>query len=369
MDNSQQRIVFLDYLRVIACFMVILVHAVEPFYLGGEGTLIQTWSAGFWSTIIDSALRAAVPLFLMASSYLLFPIKQDTASFFKRRFTRVLIPLIVWTMLYALIPYLGSEGEIDRIDNFKRLGWNFLMASGHLWFVYMLVGIYLLMPMLSPWIERISKREEQAFIGLWAFTAIIPLLRPMAEAVTGSPNVWGECSWNEFGTFYYVSGFVGYLVLGHYFRVYVGELSWRKTLAWALPLWAVGYAIAASGFWTRMPKEFPVSAPIDLAVEMETSWYFCSLGVALTTVAYFLVIRKITASGSFYRNIVLPFSKVSYGVYLMHMFILVPVFAWVNSWGLPVPAVMLLATTITFVTSGIIAQLISLLPFGKYIVG
>ncbi len=367
--QQTQRIVFLDYLRVIACFMVILVHSVEPFYLGGQGTLIASWDAGFWSTVIDSALRAAVPLFLMASSYLLFPVKEATSSFFKRRFTRVLIPFVIWSLLYALIPYLGVEGEFDRVQNLKQLGWNFLMASGHLWFVYMLVGIYLLMPMLSPWIERISKREEQAFIGLWIFTSAIPLLRPIAAAVTGSPNVWGVASWNEFGTFYYVSGFFGYLLLGHYFRVHVGELSWKKTLAWALPLWAVGYAIVAGGFWCRMPKEFPVEATIDLAVEMETSWTFCSLGVALTTVAYFLIIRKITATGWLYNHLVLPLSKRSYGIYLMHMFVLVPVFAWVNSWGFPVPAVIFIAAACTFIICGMATKLISLFPKSKYLIG
>ena len=75
-----ERVVFLDYLRVIACFMVITVHCIEPFYLGGEGTLIRNMSDAAWSTFLDSALRAAVPLFVMASSYLLFPLKYDTAT-------------------------------------------------------------------------------------------------------------------------------------------------------------------------------------------------------------------------------------------------------------------------------------------------
>ena len=53
------RIVFLDYLRFIACFMVILVHCIEPFYLGGEGTQIRNATDAAWSTFLDSALRAA----------------------------------------------------------------------------------------------------------------------------------------------------------------------------------------------------------------------------------------------------------------------------------------------------------------------
>ena len=130
--SGMERVVFLDYLRVIACFMVITVHCIEPFYLGGEGTLIRNMTDAAWSTFLDSALRAAVPLFVMASSYLLFPLKYDTATFFKKRFVRVCIPLIIWSLLYALIPYYGSAEGFDRGANLGSLLLNFNPHSGHL---------------------------------------------------------------------------------------------------------------------------------------------------------------------------------------------------------------------------------------------
>lgn len=268
MGNS--RIVFLDYLRVIACLMVIIVHCVEPFYLGGEGTLIQNWNDGFWCTVIDSALRAAVPLFVMASSYLQFPVKYDTLTFFKKRLVRVGVPFVIFSLLYTLIPLYGTDGFQPTL-NVQRVLLNFVGSAGHLWFIYMLLGLYLLMPMLSPWIDKISKKEEQVFLILWGFTTTIPFFRLLAQSLFDLPEVWGEASWNEFGTFYYVSGFMGYMVLGHYFRKYVGTLSWGKTLSWAIILWIIGYAITAGGFWQAMPKTFPVSGKIDLAVRMETT--------------------------------------------------------------------------------------------------
>ena len=60
--------------------MVMLVHCIEPFYLGGPGTYIASESDAFWVTFINSALRPAVPLFMLASSYLLFPLKPYTAT-------------------------------------------------------------------------------------------------------------------------------------------------------------------------------------------------------------------------------------------------------------------------------------------------
>lgn len=370
--KNTERIVFLDWLRFIACFMVILVHSIEPFYLGGpEGTFIPSKSDAFWVTFINSALRPAVPLFVLASSYLLFPLKTDTPTFFRKRFVRVFIPFAVWSLLYACIPFIGSDAQFDIAANLKTLVFNFMSSSGHLWFVYMLLGVYMLMPMISPWIANLSRKSEKIFLYIWAFTTFLPLLRPVAETMTGNASLWGECPWNQFGTFYYVSGFIGYLVLGHYIRTYAGEVSWGKTLAYAIPFWIVGYAVTAGGFWHFMPRElgFPLSAPYETAVTMETTWNFCTFGVMMQTVAYFLIIRKMTASGWIYENIILPVSKLSYGMYLMHIFVLVPVFAWVNSWGMATPLVMLVSAGLTFVICAVLARVLAFLPKSKYIVG
>lgn len=371
MENTS-RIVFLDWLRVIACFMVILVHCIEPFYLGGPGTYIASLSDACWVTGINSALRSAVPLFVLASSYLLFPLKTDVPTFFRKRIVRVFVPFLIWSLLYAVVPMPGSDGEVDAAGNLMSLLFNFVMtSSGHLWFVYMLLGVYLVMPMISPWVKTLSRKEEKIFLYLWAFTTILPIMRPVAETLTGSSSLWGECPWNPFGTFYYVSGFIGYLVLGHYIRTYAGEVSWKKTLAYAIPFWVAGYAVTAGGYWHFIPDHagYPVAAPYEAAVLMETTWNFCTFGVMLQTVAYFLVIRKLTCDGWFYRKIVLPISKLSYGMYLMHMVALVPVFAWVRSWGVATPVVMLVSALMTYVLCAVAARLIAFIPKSKYLIG
>lgn len=127
--DSEQRIVFLDYLRVIACFMVILVHCIEPFYLNSDGTYIASRSDALWVTFLNSLLRIAVPLFIMASSYLLLPLKSDTQTFYRRRFERVAIPFIFWSLAYAFIPMWGSGGEVAISENLKQLSVNLRSKS------------------------------------------------------------------------------------------------------------------------------------------------------------------------------------------------------------------------------------------------
>ena len=372
----KERIVFLDWLRVLACLMVILVHTTEPFYLGGEGTLITCEANAVWSTLIDSAIRSAVPLFVLTSSYLLFPVKGDTRAFLKRRFTRVGIPFLFWLLFYAFVPAIGSSlSDYNFAENLKRLLLNFSDAGGHLWFLYMFLGVYLIMPVLSTWVEKISKRGEEWFLALWLLATLLPYLRRIALEVYGLSEVWGEASWNEFGILYYFNGFIGYVMMGHYFKKYVPELNWKKTLSLALPLWIVGYAIVAGGFWYLMPKEFPINESIDLAKDMETTWTYCSFGVVMTTVAYFLIARKFTADGWVYQHLIMPLSQLSYGIYLVHLFILGVVFGMVSNWfsaldpWISTPLIIPCSALLTFILSALIIKLISYLPGHRYLIG
>lgn len=393
-----KREIWIDWLRIIACFGVMLTHSVEPFYLGGEGSLILTKADAFWVGFLNVLPRACVALFVVASSYLQFPLHYSTAEFFKRRAIRILIPFAVWSVVYALV-----WGE--PVQNFRDLLLNFNYAAGHMWFVYMLIGLYLLMPLLSPWAEKVGKRELQVYLGIWLFTTVIPLIRqlvggpaPVIYGPSGIPNaalypLWGEASWNAYGVFYYLSGFVGYMLLGLYFRKFVGSLSWGRTLAVALPAFVTGFAICSGGFlsrvWADCGGSFPVEGPVGLAALWEGPWLNDTLGVALMTIAWILVLRKIgsgsavdvSGAGAFTRRVVVPISQAGYGMYLSHLLLLGLVSGWLRStlglgldsvlgpvWTTPVQ--ILLTAVISFVSVALICVLIRRIPrVGKWIMG
>lgn len=389
MNMQVERVIWLDWMRVAACLMVIVVHATEPFYLGGDGSLILTRTDAFWASFFDSLVRACVPLFVIASSYLQFPLHYSSEEFFRRRAVRILVPFVLWTVVYALV--WGSP-----VQNFKDLLLNFNYAAGHLWFVYMLVGVYLLMPLLSPWAERVGRTELRIYLGLWLFTTVIPLLRDwvfgaptVVYGVSGLPRqalfpLWGEASWNAYGVFYYLSGFVGYLLLGLYVRKFLGTWSWRKTLAVALPCFAAGFALSFGGFlrrvWLTSGGEFPVGGLVEKAVWWETTWCNDTLGVALMAIAWVLLFRKIQAAGGFYRRITLPLSRAGYGMYLSHLLVLVPICTWVRGWlgsgdaGIlgfwTTPAEIVLSAVACFVVVGAGSIALQRIPkVGKYIMG
>ena len=390
MKAETQRTVWIDWMRVAACFMVIVVHSTEPFYLGGEGSRILTAADAFWASFFDSFVRACVPLFIVASSYLQFPLHYSSGEFCRRRAVRILIPFAVWSLIYAFV-----WGE--PVYNLKNLLLNFNYAAGHLWFVYMLIGVYLLMPILSPWAEKVGKKELQVYLGIWLFTTLLPLIRDWVStdslAITYGPTgiprqalfpLWGEASWNGYGLFYYLSGFIGYLLLGLYFRKFVGELSWKKTLTVSLPCWLAGFAIVFGGFLRRVSETsegvFPTEGIIDLAVYWETTWCNDTIGVALMTIAWILLFKKTTSAGCFYNKVLLPVSKASYGIYLAHLLVLVPVCGAIKEWlgsaetGVlgfwTTPVEILLSAVIAFALTSVASVLIQRVPkIGKYIAG
>lgn len=366
----KDRIAFLDYLRVAACLMVMAIHAAECFYLGGEApdvTFVANRSDAFWVTATECICRVCVPLFVIASSYLLFPVTRPAGEFFRRRLLRVFVPFAIWAAAYVV----ASGGDL------WQLFFNFPDEGGHLWFVPMLIGLYIAMPLLSPWAEKVGRRELSGWILLWLATTTFSFLRRLWEATFGLPPfgavpyLWGECPWNPFGAFHYVSGFFGYMLVGLWMRKFGdAAIAWRRTLAVAAPLWLAGAAVMGLPFYAIMARSgFPLSESYAFAVRMEMSIEYNSLGVALASIATFLVLRKVDFRGAFYRFVARPVSEASYGMYLMHMFILPTAVAALKP-HVPTPLCIVLAALSTFAASAIAAIALRRVPkFGKWLCG
>lgn len=217
-----KRIVFLDYVRVFACFLVMVVHASENFYgapgstdMVGPQAFLANESDRLWVSIYDGFSRMAVPLFIIVSAFLLAPMKEGQTmwQFYRRRCIRILPPFFIFMILYSTLPMLW--GQIDgatSIKDLSRIFLNFPTLAGHLWFMYPLISIYLFIPIISPWLSRVTVKEERFFIGLFLLSTCMPYLNRWFG------EVWGQCFWNEYHMLWYFSGYLGYLVLAHYIQ-------------------------------------------------------------------------------------------------------------------------------------------------------
>lgn len=354
MEDKKDRIVSLDILRVLACFMVVMVHSGEFFYIGNDGSLIR--DNALWVGLYGSLLRSSVPLFVMLSGFLLLPIRYTPSVFYKKRFVRILIPLLIWSVLYAIVPcLLGEYGTGDMLRNLALIPVNFSGKCGHLWYVYMLIGLYLFIPILSPWIQNASKRFEGGFLLVWIFTLLLPYLKVLF------PEMLGEAYWNPYSSVYYFSGFIGYLVLGHYLKVHV-QLSGKKSLFLGGGLIILGYLITYSGFAYNMKKVPTVEA-------VELTWRFTTINVAMMAAGIFLIIKNLSFKTAFSKGLLRDVSRLSFGMYLAHIFILNQLY---KLWSMLLPGAMyiipVLAIT-TFIVTYLLIKALSFLPHSKFIVG
>ncbi len=342
----------LDVLRVLACLLVIWQHASEFYYIADGQYTVQaasTYTIGW----INSLSRLCVPLFVVISGYFLLPTPDTTSTFFRKRFTRVLWPFLFWCVAYAVYYVLyADQSWADCLRHIASIPVNWGVGVGHLWYVYMLIGLYLLVPILSPWLRQCSKRELQGYLALWVVASLVIYVHEIF------PAVLGECGWNASPLLYYYTGFAGYLVLGHYLRRYG-----TPALLPSVVLLVAGYLISVWGFNSRI-------ATCRMALPLELFWDFCSVNVAMMTLGIFGLVKHLNLTGrGWMGKVVTTTSVISYGIYLAHIMVLNfyhglfdPL--WNEVW-IKVPVIALA----TFFTTIVVVWLLSHLPKARIWLG
>ena len=345
---GKDRIYALDAIRFMALFLVVLLHSAGSYFIDqSSGALVVNTQT---EPIVDIASigRVGVPLFVMISGYLLLPIQISNREFFSRRFSRVIIPLLFWSVVYAVFEsfVFSDAGVVQCIKYILHIPINFV--TSHLWYVYMLIGLYLLAPIISPWIEKAGKKEMTFFLTLWLLCTLSTYIYLRFQ------NILGEVSWNQYSTIYYFQGFVGYFVLGTYFKKF-GMISFR----FAFFIFAFGYLM------TIMLMHVGISF-LAKEVLFNTIWNYCSFNIALMAVGLFGIIYHCSNKTSFCRkSFVVDVSQRSYGIYLAHIIVLRFVSGFVQNITDSVVLAIPLIIIIVFVTTYLLSWLMSKLPYAN----
>ena len=343
-SNQSSRIVWVDVLRFIAILMVICIHCSDPFNVSPEARSNPEFN--FWGSLYGSFLRPCVPLFVMITGLLLLPVNMSMGSFYKKRLLRIAVPFLVWSVLYNLFPWVtgliglsptiisevfpyaspdASQSFGDALKNIALIPFQFNVYTVPMWYLYMLIGLYLYMPLFSAWVEKATVSQKKIFLGIWALTLFLPYAYTFFMQ-----ELFGLSAWNTFGTFYYFAGFNGYLLLGHYLAKDIKEWSWGKTLTVSLPLFAIGYIATYIGFKAMTAN------PNCTEQEMELFFLYCSPNVVLMTIAIFLMVRQVKFSSP---RLVAAFSNITkcgLGIYLVHYFIVGLGYAIADALAIPV---------------------------------
>lgn len=366
--STKTHIAWVDLLRVVACFLVVICHACDPF-VGQFGDNYPEFLTG---ALVGSFVRPCVPLFVMISGVLLLPINMDMPTFYKKRAKRLLIPFVFWALVLPVLYFLYVNSGVDIISpniDPANFTWqmtlqkmyiflfNFTYDTTVLWYIYMLIGLYLFMPIISAWLKQAEKRDIKWFLRFWIISMFLPYIQMAAPLVGytgngGNMGLLGVCDWNPYGMFYYFSGFLGYIVLGYYLVRFPLNWSWGKTLSITGILFLIGYAVTAGGF--ILTQEY---YPGNYAY-LEIVWYFSGINVFLMTFSVFIIIQKIKVKPS---PVLTKTAALTFGIYLFHFIVIQMGYDLIYP-NIPVPAFVkiLLIAIFTFSVSLFIIWLMSL---------
>ncbi len=351
-SQLQRRIPYLDILRVIACLLVILIH-----------TPIRQYDIYYNTPSIAGAVYTVLVavncnLFFMITGALLLPVTMPAKRFVKRRFKVVLFPLLVWTAVYLL-------EHAFLLHNFTpRLLTSILFhpVEGLLWYVYVLLVIYVTLPLVSKCIEAIGKRGVEVLLVLWVLSSFIPYQHGVFMEAS-------QYSHNMFGAF---ANYYGYVLLGYYLHRYGLPLfTLDKGWKWGLLL---AFGIVAMPLF-----EFLVQGDFNITWQEHIDTITCDISannIALATLLFLLVQRFAPrrydrkdhpATATWWPLL----SKCTFGIYLSQMIVLRQVVWPLTPWLARTHWVVdsLVSAVIAFIVCLLLVCLLRMTPLRRYTVG
>ena len=353
-ENKQENLFWADMVRACAVFGVILIHvAADVVTLWGKVPASWWWAANFY----DSLVRGAVPVYIMLSGALLLPKAESFGDFFRKRFARIMIPFVVWTLVYLFWKKCFYRPDLGLAEAIR---W---VLSGsvhfHLWFLYLIVGLYLVTPLFRILVAHASRREMLYFLGL---CFVISSLVPFAEKLCG---MFLHVDLKFGLPVEPAQGFIGYFVLGYFIRCDVTE----KSIPMAWTFWVVSLLVCMFGtyFLSRHFHGFTALLYENM-----------SPNVVFFTAAFFMIMKN---AGPFFERHMSPgfrasivgLSSASFGIYLIHPMILDAMikarWGFVLKGDMPHPVYAIpLAVVVTYALSFLAVSVIQKIPWLRKIV-
>jgi surface polysaccharide O-acyltransferase-like enzyme len=168
------RLIWIDNARIISCIAVVILHAASGLVYNTPGLSGTDW----WSAnLYNGFTRWSVPFFLMISGALLLsPIKEEgVLIFYRKRLGRIIIPILFWTVFYGCFRLLDAHyGHTSLLKALSGLGIDTLAGKPyyHLWYLYLMVGLYLFLPILRYCVASAPRKDLMILCGVWFIIAM-----------------------------------------------------------------------------------------------------------------------------------------------------------------------------------------------------
>lgn len=291
----KQRTQYFDLLRVLSMCAVVYLHVAAP-------GLRQSVNPRLWhvSNLLTSLATAAVPIFFMISGALLMRSERtaDPRYVLTHRLPRILLPFLLWSgiEIFAAYRQRGAAAAWSMLSSVTSTP-----VIVPFWFVYAIVPLYLLSPLLKRMTDALSPRLARYLIGLWLVCTILP--KTVLDFLPDSLRAHAAA--HPTYTLTLLGGFLGYFLLGAFLDRLARPVP-KKLLALIAGL---DVLLIAFGTWWDTQR---------LGQYAEQFKSYLSLYVVVLAVCLFLLAREFCAKRTLPEKPLALFSGASYFVYLAH---------------------------------------------------
>ena len=275
---------WVDITRILAIFLVIVIHVSYILVLKWGEIPFDWWMVG---NVADGLGHVSIPLFIMVSGYLNLSHPMPWKKYLTKRVSRLLILLVTWSLIHMyLLAFIGQR-EYTLLSAVQAILTG--SAYDHLWFMYALLGFYL----ITPVFQKIIELDRPA---IWYFILLWIIFEPSASLLDRLTGI-------QFGTLLpQATGLFGYYLLGYL----LGTHAFTKKQSWlALGVALLSILIVILGTWALTAS----AGQVDLLL-----YNFSGFPIILGGVGLFIFIKSI----NFNHPAIRFFGTTTIGIYLMH---------------------------------------------------
>ncbi len=345
-EKINGRVAYADLLRVFASFAVIVCHLASR-QISAVAIGSQNWQI---FNLYNGLVRWCVPVFVMLSGMFMLDTKKGLplTKLLFHNCLRIVICLMFWGGLYAVVGYVSAGGRFTWQGLWNAI-WNALRGDTryHLWFLYMILGLYLVTPILRAFCRGASRGDlHWFFLMAFLFASVLPTVFELWPRLGIVPvlKLWYERLGVQL-----VLGYVGYYVAGWYLR----EYTLSRIAEALISVWGTSVLSHAAG-------------RLDLTLLSYFSPNAVCFSVAI--VVLFRYVLGVSEERS-RRQRLGGVAQVAFGIYLVHdLFLTLLDYLGVTTLSFaPVASIPLLAMVV-FMLSFAVAWLIHWIPFvGKWL--
>ena len=262
----------IDILRTFAFVFIVMLHTLNRQYG------LTVWMSGY------AVISIGVNLFIMISGYLLLDRTETVKEFFRKRFFSILPLFIIFNIIYIYF-YNHSFITIKKI------------SAPHFWYIYMILGLYL----LTPWLRKVLQYAEKETFYVVVLWFLCNVLNPYMQFFK-----FPKIPFSHFP----ITGFIGYYILGYYLKKYRYKLE-KIPFICVIGVYITGFLISVLS-----TKYVLVTTGNRISDFFDKN----SLGTFFMSVSFFIFWIKFNFKNR--NKVIRMISDSTYFAYLIHIIIL-----------------------------------------------